>query len=549
MRKLFGWLFLLAGLTIGLWLGSDLYRWQQARGWQPVSAELLHVALQENQSDDSTTWRVTARYQYDYAGHLWQSDQVAIADSADNIGDFQQRLYAQLNHSWQQQQPVTAWVNPARPQQALLNRELRPGLLAFKGLFPLIFGGIGLAVLLLGRRARTGADNAGKHNDQPWLGRRQWQSTSLVSAGRSSWIAALVMALLWIAVSMPLLFVLPDEIADGNHAALIGLLFPLVGVGLMIWALRAWLRWRRYGQSRLQLDTLPVALGGVLRAALEIPGQLSSRSIQAQLLCVRKTVSGSGKNRRTSESILWENQYDFAIQVGANKAVQSARVVIPLPDGQPVSDWHDQRQQIIWRLRASASEPGVDYASQFELPVFAVEHDQADADSTPELPPQQADLWRDTGVQHGYVSHGQRFYWPRYRLLAASLWVLLAGLIFGGVGVVLLLQQQAWLMGGVFVLIGLLIVWGAVTMLFQRSEITFGQGQLRYAHGLFGGEKVIPLAEIRQLSHKRSASIGYNTYYRIELQRWGSEKTISIADWIPGERQTAALVRHLQSML
>jgi len=552
LSKLVGLLFLLVGVVIGVWLLSDLYRWQQARSWTAVNAELLHVALQENRSDDSTTWRVQARYRYDYAGRSWESDRVGISDAADNIGDFHQRLHTQLKQSWQQQQPVTAWVNPADPQQALLNRDLRAGLVALKAVFPLAFGGFGLAALLFGRRqqkrqqdAASGADKT----DQPWLQRQAWQSTTLLDNARSNWIGAVVMALLWNAISLPLLFVFIDEIDGGNRAALLGLLFPLIGVGLLWWALRSWQRWRRYGQSRLQLDALPVPLGGVLRARLEIPARLSSRRLQAQLLCVRKTVSGSGKNRRSSEAILWENSYDFGLAPGSASGLHTADIVIPLPADQPVSDWQNPRHQIIWRLRASASEPGVDYASRFELPVFAVTDAAIDASAAAPLPPPQPDLWRASGVQHTFVSQGQRFYWPRHRLLSAGLWILLAALVFGAAGLYLLLQQQAWLMGGVFLLVALLILWGALTMLLQRSEIIIGQGKLLYAHGILARQKVIPLAEIRALSQQRSGSIGQRTYHRLVLQRWGSEHTVTIADWLPGERQTAALVKHLQQLL
>ncbi len=551
MSKLVGLLFLLIAAAMAVWLISDLYRWLQAQSWQPVSAELLHVELRENRSDDSTTWQVQARYQYDFGGQQWQSERVAISTGSDNIGDFHRRLHSQLSQSWQQQQPVTAWVNPDDPQQALLNRELRAGLVALKGIFPLVFGGIGLTALLFGRGRKRPTEAAGKDElqDALWRQRQQWQSNTLQGAGSKNWIAAMVMALLWNAISLPLLFVLPEEIRAGNHAALLGLLFPLVGIGLMVWAVRSWQRWRRYGQSQLHLDAMPVALGGVLRATLEIPARLSSRSLQVQLLCVRKTVRGTGKNRRSSESILWENQYDVSLQASGSAGAHNARIVIPLPGDQPVSSWQNRRDQIIWRLSAKADEPGVDYASEFELPVLAVDTEPSSEEHLAELPAEKPDLWRDTGVQQGYTSHGQRFYWPRLRLLTAGLSTLLAALLFGGIGLFLLLREQAWLLGGIFTLVALPILWGAITMLFQRSEIIIGQGQLRYQHGVFAGEKVIPLAEIRALSHQRSGSIGKRTFYRLEVQRWGSERNISIAGWLPGERQTAALVKHLQQLL
>ena len=42
------------------------------------------------------------------------------------------------------------------------------------------------------------------------------------------------------------------------------LLFPLVGIGLLVWAIRATLRYRRYGISLLELTTLPAPVGHAL---------------------------------------------------------------------------------------------------------------------------------------------------------------------------------------------------------------------------------------------------------------------------------------------
>jgi hypothetical protein len=307
----------------------------------------------------------------------------------------------------------------------------------------------------------------------------------------------------------------------------------------------------------LQLDVLPVPLGGGLQGKLEIPAQLSSRTVQAQLLCLRRKVTGSGKNRNTRETILWENRYDIGLQAGSqsghggntNASAHTARIAIPVPDDQPVSDWENARNQIIWRLDVSASEPGVDYASSFELPVFAVaESDQATVNIPMPSAPVQADLWRDTGVQHGFTSSGQRFYWPRFRLATAGLVVLLVGLLFAGVGLFLFLQEQSWILGGLFSLGGLLILWGAATMLFQHSEIIVGQGQLRYMHGIFARQKSLSTGEIQSLSHRRSGQLGNHTYYRINVQRWGQSDPVTLADWIPGERQTAALCEMLRQI-
>ena len=99
--------------------------WHEIAGWVPVSAEVVSAELQEHDGDDSTTYEVTATYRYQYAGQAYTSTRVAIDSGADNIGTFQQRLYAQLRAAQESRAPVTAYVDAANPADAVLNRELR----------------------------------------------------------------------------------------------------------------------------------------------------------------------------------------------------------------------------------------------------------------------------------------------------------------------------------------------------------------------------------------------------------------------------------------
>jgi len=126
---------------------------------------------------------------------------------------------------------------------------------------------------------------------------------------------------------------------------------------------------------------------------------------------------------------------------------------------------------------------------------------------------------------------------------------LLFALIFAGSGTFFVLAAGHWIFGTIFLSFGLLLFWGAVSMLFQRSEIVIGNGRLRWRHGVFGGWRTVDAGAVKSMAVERSGSLGTNLYFRIELERWGREGKTIIAGWVPGQRPAEALAEHWKSLL
>ena len=213
----------------------------RAAGLRPIVVP-RRAHLEEHVDDHSTTYQTTATYRYDYPGQTHTGHRVAIDTGSDNIGDFQQQLYSELRTAYDRGAPVLAYVDPDEPANAVLNRELRAGLLALKGVFALVFGGVGFG-LLVGARAggkKLAAERAlrDRFPDEPWRWRPEWANGRIAGSARSAAYVAIGFAVVWNLISLPLLFMLPGAIAGGNAAAAVGFLFPLIGVGLAIWARR-----------------------------------------------------------------------------------------------------------------------------------------------------------------------------------------------------------------------------------------------------------------------------------------------------------------------
>lgn len=157
-----------AAVGVGMLLLSvlpTLYDWSRMQFWQPVNATLLAASLNSSRSSKSTSYHVTARYRYTVAGQEYEGDRVAISGGGDNVGDFQETLGERLEQALRDGQPVQVWVNPSQPADAVIDRSLRAGLLAFKMVFVVLFGGVGVGLLVfvlrggkpMGQRARNTA--------------------------------------------------------------------------------------------------------------------------------------------------------------------------------------------------------------------------------------------------------------------------------------------------------------------------------------------------------------------------------------------------------
>ena len=258
-------------------------------------------------------------------------------------------------------------------------------------IFMLLFGGVGFGLLAGGvmayRQERTRAALASAHPDKPWMWKADWAAGQIVSSTKTAMVGSAIFALFWNLVSAPLWIVLPGEIVrKGNHWALLGLVFPAIGLVLVAWALFCLIRWLKYGQSVFQMAAVPGQIGGQLAGVIRTSAKVRPEDgFHLALRCVRRLTTGSGKQRSTSEHVLWQDEQTVMHELLDDQtAVSAIPVVFQIPaDCKPCDD-ADPNDQIVWRLTASAKVPGIDYSATFEAPVFKTGESAPPADATSE---------------------------------------------------------------------------------------------------------------------------------------------------------------------
>jgi hypothetical protein len=400
-------------------------------------------------------------------------------------------------------------------------------------LFGLAFVGIGVGIVALARRGRRRLAEIGeqleRNADRPWLINEDWASGVIEGSGRAGMWISWVFALVWCAFSIPLVSALPAEVDKGNQLALIGLLFPLSGLGMLAWAAVSTARYRRFGRTRLQMQTLPGVLGGELRASLNcqkpLPGEAS---VRVTLCNIRRTVSGSGKNRSVSESALWEDYVDVpASRMTLRPDGYGLDIRMQVPFDTRASDPLIGSDSILWRLSLHAELPGPDFSNQFDIPIF--ETPESDPSLTSGVLSRKRREGRSAMPSHARAGSsidlhetpcgGIELYFPPARNKGAATIVTLTTVIFG---------SASWLMIGHTPLL-FPIVFGFVSVLLLTGSVNMWLSSLRVvveSQGVTATKRLLGIPRTRRVSRGEIESIsidagmrsGNTTYWDVRVR-------------------------------
>src|SRR5262249_23948299 len=133
--------------------------------------------------------------------------------------------------AFKKHRPITIYVNPADPSQAVIDRNSRWKQVLLFIPFAICFGGVGLGALwMLPAMFRDSPDKQKAQQPAPMSN----PARSVKSDVRGSVIASWIFAIFWNALARPVAIgVVPDLLRKGEWLALIILLFPLVGIFLL----------------------------------------------------------------------------------------------------------------------------------------------------------------------------------------------------------------------------------------------------------------------------------------------------------------------------
>jgi hypothetical protein len=324
---------------------------------------------------------------------------------------------------------------------------------------------------------------------------------------------------------------LPGELEKGNHLALIGLVFPLVGIWLLVRAGRFTLQRRRFGDAVVQLETLPGVVGGQLAGTLLIPAGLpSDAQMHLRLLCMRRWRT-SGSDSSPGESIEWQDEAPPARVLSAGGAA-GVPFSFTIPAGLRPTDPESGGTGIFWRLSASARLPGVDFESDFEVPVFpapggpaaggaeAAQRAGSAPDGVPGVSRDVAGVALPDGVSVAPgPGGGTEFTFHRWRNGRAALGIAAFAALWTGFTALLIHLGAPLVFPLVFGAFDILLLWFLLHMWAGETRVTVDDsGVLIHPRfPLSGSSTALPPGRITDVRLRIGMQSGASVYYNLEL--------------------------------
>jgi hypothetical protein len=200
--------------------------------------------------------------------------------------------------------------------------------------------------------------------DAPWMWREDWASGEVRTSARRDANRLMIIAIAWCVATVPILFIVPHRVLRGaDYFAIPSLIFPLIGVVMLVWEMRLRRRFREYGESRFVMTAVPGQIGGALTGSIHIDKPIPPELVALELECIKRTTRGVWHSLTVWDRILWRSE-----QTSMSDSTGSIPVAFMIaPDCCPTDD-SNPKSRIVWRLSARAGQ----YRAEFEVPVFRI---------------------------------------------------------------------------------------------------------------------------------------------------------------------------------
>lgn len=128
-----------------------------SRNWVATEGQVINSSVDRtwvnNSSTSSTTnrgtfvYKVSASYQYTYAGNSYYGSRIGLMDVSDAIPAWHQNWHTYLQRAKSKKTPITVYVNPDNPYESLLDRGIRWTRMVGNILIAALFVSIGLFIM------------------------------------------------------------------------------------------------------------------------------------------------------------------------------------------------------------------------------------------------------------------------------------------------------------------------------------------------------------------------------------------------------------------
>jgi hypothetical protein len=364
-------------------------------------------------------------------------------------------------------------------------------------------------------------------------------------------------ALWWWFATAPLTLKLPAMLqASHSSWAWITLVFPLIGIVLLLMLAYHVAHRRKYGESILQLASTPGVIGGQLAGVLQIPQAIQpDGGFQLKLSCIEVQ---SGRKSEEREVVLWQDERLVPEPMrGPTVGTTAVPVLFAIPYEAKQSSRPTSARDVRWILDVFAQTEGVNYNSRFEVPVFETAASRRDfkldenlsADFT-SAPPRDLVLRESGIIKEPLPAGGVRLLFPAARNPGSAVFATVVTSCIAAIVWFLRSIGAPIVFPIVFGLVGLGILLITLDLWFYRSVVEARSDGITFRGGLFGigRRRFWPAKEIKNFGSDHAMSSGRNIWKNIEIEL-ADKKKKTIAKSIGSKPAQDAVVAELRSAL
>lgn len=335
---LFALVFTAGGVVAGvLPMYKQFSGWWKAGSFVPASAMVVSAELESGSSRRSATYRVQAVFSYDYQGNNHISRRIGLDDGGfDNIGSYHTDIHEQLSKARDSLSPVTLWVNPQQPDEALYDRSLRwmkvIFLLPFAVLFPAVGLGAWWVIWRIWRKNDTSPIllQSAFGNSQTAFASNSHQ---VIQGGGGGLIHIAIMSVFWNLLSWPIAIIFfSSATATPWWALVLVSIFPAIGLVLLFSLLKIMCARKRLGKPVLILEgqCLPgsIPLQGKIQFNPALGTRLASAEMTHDVKVTVKFIRDDRRGKDGSSTTLWQGQ---AMQTQVLRGTQNLNFKFDMP--------------------------------------------------------------------------------------------------------------------------------------------------------------------------------------------------------------------------
>lgn len=347
------------GITCGLVIPTAI-RYFSAKSWVETPATIVWGRVESHSgSKGGTTYSADLFYRYTFKGREYRSNQYSMMSGSSSGRDSKQETV----DSHPPGSTLTCFVNPEKPWQAVVKRDI--GASALFALFPLPFLGIGIGGLWWSFKNKRRQDSRSTPQSGSAGGRQTVASVPdlperVLRAGKSRLVnlgASLFICAFWNGIVSVFVGIAWNAWRKGQpETFLMIFLIPFVLIGSVL-LLNVPYRLLMLFLARYELRLTPGTLrpGGTATLTWKrVGGFGQAKSLSIRLTGTETATWRNGKNTSSATSVFHDETFAelSSISISANRPV-----AIKLPD-HALPTFKGDSNRITWKLRMEVALPG-----------------------------------------------------------------------------------------------------------------------------------------------------------------------------------------------